>query len=111
MSDTSPDEQTWTHVGEDMHIAGGVTTGSPLSVRGEIVGAVTSASAIEVAEDAIIRGPVRGQEIIVAGTIDGPVVASGTLIILPSGAVNGNVSGKSIQIELGGTLTGRCDMG
>ncbi len=104
------EDEPWTYVGEDMRIEGAVTTGSALSIRGEVVGDVTSARDIEVAEDGIIRGSVRAHEIVVAGTIDGPVSTSGRLLILASGSVNGDVAVKSILVEEGGALTGRCQM-
>ncbi len=104
-------EDKWTSIGEDMRIEGAVTTGSPLVVEGEVVGDVTTPRQIEVAEDGIIRGAVRGDEVIVAGKIQGPVTTTGRLLILASGAVLGDVAVKSILVEEGGSLTGRCKMG
>lgn len=107
---SSKPEEVWTFVGEDMKVDGALTTGSPLSIAGEIVGAVTSARDIEVAEDAIVRGSITGHDVVVAGTVHGPVNANGQLFILASGSVTGDISVRSILIEEGGTLAGRCNM-
>ncbi|MEM6290897.1 MAG: polymer-forming cytoskeletal protein [Myxococcota bacterium] len=101
----------WTRVGEDMRIEGSLSTGSPLVVEGEIVGDVTTPRQIEIAEDGLIHGAVRGDEVIVAGKIEGPVTTTGRLLILASGSVVGDVAVKSILVEEGGSLTGRCKMG
>ena len=108
--DVEAGEDPWTHLGEDTRIDGSVTSGSGLVVQGEIVGDVTSARDIEVAQDASISGAVRGNDVVVAGTIEGQVTTTGRLLILASGSVVGDIHVKSILIEEGGTLKGRCRM-
>jgi cytoskeletal protein CcmA (bactofilin family) len=100
----------WVFVGEDTRVDGTLTTGSPVSVVGEVIGDVTSASQVEVAESATITGAVTGSEIVVAGVVTGPVHASGRLCILATGTVRGDVRVKSILVDEGGTLDGRCTM-
>lgn len=106
----SATEEAWTFVGEDMKVEGSLTTGSPLSIAGEVIGTVNSARDIEVAEDAIVRGSITGHDVVVAGAVHGPVNANGQLFILASGSVTGDISVRSILIEEGGTLAGRCNM-
>lgn len=99
-----------TVVGEDMKIDGNLSTGSPVLVLGAIDGDVTSARDIEVRGDGQIQGTVRGHDVTVAGKIEGAVAASGRLLILKTGQVLGDVTVRSILIEEGGVLSGRCDM-
>jgi cytoskeletal protein CcmA (bactofilin family) len=53
---------------------------------------------------------VRGQDVTVAGSVEGSISASGRLLILKSGRVVGDVTVRSILIEEGGVLSGRCQM-
>ncbi len=100
----------WVYVSEDTRIDGSLTTGSPVSVVGEVLGNVTSASKVEVGEDATINGSVTGSEVVVAGTVTGPVHTTGRLCILSTGTVRGDVEVASILVDEGGTLDGRCTM-
>jgi cytoskeletal protein CcmA (bactofilin family) len=108
--DVDAGEDPWTHVAEDTRIDGDVSSGSGLVVQGEIIGDVTSARDIEVAQAAWINGAVQGNDIVVAGRIEGQVTTTGRLLILASGSVVGDIQVKSILIEEGGTLKGRCRM-
>jgi cytoskeletal protein CcmA (bactofilin family) len=102
--------ETCTTIGEDMKVDGSLSTGAPLIVIGAIDGDVTSARSVEIMLDGLIHGTVRGQDVTVAGSVEGSISASGRLLILKSGRVVGDVTVRSILIEEGGVLSGRCQM-
>lgn|GEM_PF-2229523 len=100
-----------TIIGDEMRIEGDVSTGSAVRVEGEVLGSVTSASDVEVAEGGLVRGSVAAHDVRIWGVVEGPVNTTGRLLIEPTGRVHGDVKVKSILIEEGGQLCGRCTMG
>ena len=64
-----------------------------------------------VGESGVVRGVVRGTDIVVAGTVVGDVICSGHLEILAKGRIEGDISAKSMRIETGGVFRGTSSMG
>ena len=110
MAAAAPAAGTRTYIGDGMEIKGSISTGSSLVIAGFVEGDVNSAAQVEIVSDAVVQGTVTAQVVNVAGTIEGNVNASGRLHIAATGTVDGDVEVKSLKIEEGGSLSGRCKM-
>jgi cytoskeletal protein CcmA (bactofilin family) len=80
-------------------------------IDGKIEGSVESAAAIVIGEGGVVRGDVRGTDVIVVGRVDGNIHATGHLDIRASGVVIGDVEAVSFRIETGGVFRGTSQMG
>ena len=97
-------------IGADMRIAGSISTKSAVLVLGEIEGNVAGTT-VTVEEDGVIKGDVAAaDDVVVRGSVVGDMGVDGKLTITPTGTVEGGVKARSIAIEEGGELRGRCTM-
>ena len=80
-------------------------------IDGTVEGSVESRAAVVVGESGVVRGIVRGTDVVVAGTVVGDVICSGHLEILAKGRIEGDISAKSMRIETGGVFRGTSSMG
>lgn len=99
-----------TFIGDGMEIKGSVSTASGLVVAGFIEGDINSGGHVDIWPDASVEGSVSAQSVNVNGQIKGNVTVAGRLHINEKGKVHGDVEVKSLQVEEGGALLGRCKM-
>lgn len=107
---SAPASGSSTSVGDGMEIKGNVTTASNLEVFGVIEGDVNSSGHVEIHKGAMIKGTVTAQTVTVSGTVAGDVNTRGRLFIRSTGEVRGDVMVKSLNVDEGGALAGRCEM-
>ncbi len=100
-----------TSITDDTTIEGNLTTASTLAIGGEVRGNVTAGGAITLMPDGVINGDVSGSDVTVHGSVDGRITATGKLVLSRTAVVRGDVTCRALQIDEGGTLLGRCDMG
>jgi len=98
-------------LGQSLTIRGDLTADGGFRIDGTIEGNLESKAAIVVGESGVVRGDVRGTDIVVAGTIQGNVTATGHLEILAKGRIEGEIDAKSVRIETGGVFRGMSHMG
>jgi cytoskeletal protein CcmA (bactofilin family) len=98
-------------LGQSLFIRGDLTAEGAFRIDGTIEGSVESKAAIVVGESGVVRGEVRGTDIVVAGQIQGNVVCSGHLEILAKGKIEGDIDAQSVRIETGGVFRGQSRMG
>jgi cytoskeletal protein CcmA (bactofilin family) len=98
-------------LGQSLFIRGDLTAEGAFRIDGTIEGCVESKAAIVVGESGVVRGDVRGTDIVVAGQIQGNVVCSGHLEILANGRIEGDIDAQSVRIETGGVFRGTSRMG
>ena len=67
--------------------------------------------ALVIGESGVVRGGVRGTDIVIAGAVQGDVTCSGHLEILAKGKIEGDIAAKSMRIETGGVFCGNSRMG
>lgn len=97
-------------IGTDMRIAGSISSKSGVLVLGEIEGNVAGVT-VTVEADGVIKGDVAASDdVVVRGSVVGNMGVDGKLTITPTGTVEGGVNARSIAIEEGGELRGRCTM-
>ena len=98
-------------LGQSLVIRGDLKADGGFRIDGCIEGNVESKAAIVVGESGVVRGDLRGTDIVVAGQITGKVSCVGHLEILAKGRVEGDIDAKSVRIETGGVFRGTSHMG
>ena len=98
-------------IGPSCVIRGDLAAEGAFRIDGTIEGSVESRASVVVGENGVIRGGVRGTDVVIAGTVQGDVTCSGHLEILAKGTVEGDIAAKSMRIETGGVFCGNSRMG
>jgi len=98
-------------IGRSCVIRGDLTAEGAFRIDGTIEGSVESNAAVVVGESGIVRGGLRGTDIVIAGSVQGDVTCSGHLEILAKGKIEGDIAAKSMRIETGGVFCGNSRMG
>ena len=98
-------------LGQSLIIRGDLTAEGGFRIDGTVEGNVEAKAAIVVGESGVVRGDVRGTDIVVAGNVVGNVVCSGHLEILSNGRIEGDIDARSVRIETGGVFRGTSHMG
>jgi cytoskeletal protein CcmA (bactofilin family) len=98
-------------LGQSLTIRGDLTATGGFRIDGTIEGSVESKAAIVIGESGVVRGDVRGTDIVVAGQVVGNITCSGHLEILAKGRIEGDIDAKSVRIETGGVFRGLSRMG
>lgn len=98
-------------LGQSLTIRGDLTATGGFRIDGTIEGNVESKAAIVIGESGVVRGDVRGTDIVVAGQVVGNISCTGHLEILAKGRIEGDIDAKSVRIETGGVFRGMSRMG
>src|ERR1051325_9105570 len=98
-------------IGRSCTIRGDLAAEGAFRIDGTIEGSVESRASVVVGESGVIRGGLRGTDIVVAGTVQGDITCEGHLEILAKGTVEGDIAAKSVRIETGGIFRGTSRMG
>src|SRR6266436_2043456 len=98
-------------LGQSLVIRGDLAADGAFRIDGTVEGNVDSKAAIVVGESGVVRGDLRGTDVVVAGQIMGNVTCTGHLEILAKGRIEGDIDAKSVRIETGGVFRGTSHMG
>jgi cytoskeletal protein CcmA (bactofilin family) len=98
-------------LGQSLVVRGDLTAEGGFRIDGTVEGSVEAKAAIVVGESGVVRGDVRGTDVVVAGQVVGNVTCSGHLEILAKGRIEGDLDAKSVRIETGGVFRGTSRMG
>lgn len=98
-------------LGRSCTVRGDLTAEGAFRIDGTVEGSVEARAAVVVGESGVVRGGLRGTDVVVAGQIYGDVICSGHLEILAKGKVEGDIAAKSVRIETGGVFCGTSRMG
>lgn len=98
-------------LGRSCVIRGDVTAEGSIRIDGTIEGSVESRGAVVVGDSGVVRGGVRGSDVVIAGQVVGDIVCTGHLEILAKGKVEGDIDAQSMRIETGGVFCGTSRMG
>jgi len=98
-------------LGRSCTVRGDLVAEGAFRIDGTVEGAVESRAAVVVGESGVVRGGVRGTDVVVAGTVIGDVACSGHLEILAKGRIEGDIDAKSVRVETGGVFRGVSRMG
>ena len=113
--DSSTDrDKTESWIGADVEFEGDVVFQGNLRLSGRVRGNVASATGkkatLYVQESGVVEGDVTVAEVVIEGKIEGEVRATEFAEIRESGYVEGSLRTARIRIELGGGLTGYCEV-
>ncbi len=100
-------DETVTVIGPRFHLEGDVEAEGTVVVAGRVDGGIRSGRFVRVLHGAVVRGPIRGRDILVEGAVDGDVTAEGHLELGKTGRVRGDLSGERIAMAEGAYLRGR----
>ena len=81
-------------IGRSCLIRGDLTADGAFRIDGTIEGSVESHASVVVGESGVVRGGVRGTDVVIAGTVQGDVICAGHLEILAKGKVEGDIAAK-----------------
>ena len=98
-------------IGRSCTIRGDLVAEGAFRIDGTIEGSVESQASVVVGESGVIRGGLRGTDVVIAGTVQGDISCEGHLEILAKGTVEGDIAAKSVRIETGGVFRGTSRMG
>jgi cytoskeletal protein CcmA (bactofilin family) len=98
-------------LGRSCLIRGDLSAEGAFRIDGTVEGSVESRAAVVIGDSGVVRGDVRGTDVVVAGTIIGNVVCTGHLEILAKGKIDGDLDAASMRIETGGVFRGTSRMG
>lgn len=74
----------------------------------EINGNVIAKGSIKIGQGTVVIGNVSGASAVIAGAIKGDIDVKGPVIIDASAVIVGDIKSKSVQINNGATIEGRC---
>jgi cytoskeletal protein CcmA (bactofilin family) len=98
-------------LGPSIVIQGHLSADGAFRIDGTIEGSVESRAAVIVGESGVVRGDVRGSDVVIAGQVMGNVTSTGHLEIMAKGKVEGDIVAASVRIETGGVFRGTSHMG
>jgi cytoskeletal protein CcmA (bactofilin family) len=98
-------------IGRSCVIRGDLSGEGAFRIDGTIEGGVESHASVTVGESGVVRGGIRGTDVVIAGAVQGDVICTGHLEILAKGRVDGDIEAKSMRIETGGVFCGTSRMG
>jgi cytoskeletal protein CcmA (bactofilin family) len=98
-------------LGRSVVIRGDLSADGAFRIDGTIEGSVDSRASVVIGESGVVRGNVRGSDIVVAGQVVGNVICSGHLEIMAKGKICGDIDAQSVRIETGGVFRGTSRMG
>lgn len=98
-------------IGRSCVIRGDLAAEGAFRIDGTIEGSIESRAAVVIGETGVVRGGVRGTDVVIAGTVQGDVTSAGHLEILAKGKVEGDIEARSMRIETGGVFCGTSRMG
>lgn len=89
-------------------IIGDADTGELFANNAKIDGNIKARGAVKVGQGTVIVGNVTGMSAVIAGAIKGDVDVRGPVIIDSSAVIVGDIKSKTVQINNGATINGRC---
>ena len=83
---------------------GGTVKGNSNAVEGDIL----ARGAVKIGQNTVIVGNINGTSAVIAGAIKGDIDVRGPVIIDSTAIVSGDIKSKTVQINNGATIDGRC---
>ncbi len=73
-----------------------------------ISGNIVSKNGVWIGQDSVIVGNIFGESAVIAGAIKGDIDIHGPVVVDSTAIVMGDIKSKSVQIEIGAAIEGRC---
>ncbi|MDD6570780.1 MAG: polymer-forming cytoskeletal protein [Thermoflexaceae bacterium] len=89
-------------------IYGNSETGELFANNAHINGNIVSGGSVKIGQGSIIIGNVTGTSAVIAGAVKGDIDVKGPVVVDSSAIVMGDIKSKSVQINIGAAIEGRC---
>ena len=104
------DDQIKAYMGEDTVFNGSLNFDGTVRIDGKFEGNVVTEDTLIIGETGHLMAEISAGTVICMGRVEGTIVASKKVEIHSTSKVLGNIKSPAIDIELGGTLDGNCNM-
>lgn len=108
------DEQTQeveTIIGPSVHVEGDFTAAGNVIVEGTVSGNLKTENFLKVGNNAKITAHVTAGNASISGEIHGNITVKEKLELASTAKIFGDIKTKSIQVELGAIMNGKCAVG
>ena len=89
-------------------IKGASNAGEVFANEARIEGDIVAEGAVKIGQDTVIVGDISGTSAVIAGAVKGDIDVKGPVIIDSTAIVSGDIKSKTVQINNGATIDGRC---
>lgn len=99
-----------TIIGPSVKIEGDFKSQGNIVVGGQVVGKMSTTQNLKIDEGSNINADIQAKEAVIAGRIKGNITIEGHLEILSTARIDGDITTRSIAIQQGAYLNGKCTM-
>ena len=99
-----------TMIGADASIIGPIKLNEGIIIYGKVIGNIDTNGPVRVAQNAIVEGNIRGQDVRVGGTVKGDIKSNGQVYLGKNCKLKGDVFYRKLLIEDGARFEGKCDI-
>lgn len=89
-------------------IHGNAEAGELFANDAHITGNILNAGSVKIGQGSIIIGNVTGSSAVIAGAIKGDIDVKGPVVVDSTAIIMGDIKSKSVQINNGAAIEGRC---
>jgi cytoskeletal protein CcmA (bactofilin family) len=99
-----------TVIGPGTRVAGALHGKDDLLVEGTVDGPVTGEAQVTIAQGAVVKGIVRGRDVVLAGKLDYDLIGTATARLAATAELNGNIEAPRVAIDEGAVFEGQVRM-
>ena len=99
-----------TMIGADASVKGPIKLNEGIIIYGKVIGNIETNGPVRVAQNAIVEGNIRGQDVRVGGTVKGNIKSNGQVYLGKNCKLQGDVFYRKLLIEDGAHFEGKCDI-
>ncbi len=96
-----------TVIGRGSYVEGTLRSLSNLHVDGTVVGKIEAGGRVAIGPEGMVDGDLEGGDVVIAGRVEGKVIAQKNLHLLSSALITGDIFYKTLQVDSGGSISGR----
>jgi len=94
----------------DVEIKGNLKFSGELTFAGKLDGEIQAEGALDLGDQAVVRGNIQLHSVVLRGKVNGNVSAKERIEIKSKGELFGDVRAPKLVIEEGATFVGKCDV-
>ncbi len=91
-------------------MAGALHGSDDLVIEGTVEGPVHGDAGVTVAQGAVVKGPVRGRDLVLAGRLDFDLFGSNSVRLAATAELMGNIEAPKVAIDEGAVFEGQVKM-
>jgi cytoskeletal protein CcmA (bactofilin family) len=99
-----------TVIGPGTRVAGPLHGKDDLLIEGTVEGPVTGEAQVTIAQGAVVKGIVRGRDVVLAGRLDFDLIGTATARLAATAELNGNIEAPRVAIDEGAVFDGQVRM-